>query len=82
MIQLARALDLEVSAEGVESEAQRELLLGLGCERAQGWLYARAMRLEELLDLPARLGPSIEAAQDPVAVAAARPARDPPSALA
>jgi diguanylate cyclase (GGDEF)-like protein/PAS domain S-box-containing protein len=64
MIQLARALDLEVSAEGVESEAQRELLLGLGCERAQGWLYARAMRLEELLDLPARLGPAPAAAQD------------------
>lgn len=67
MIQLARALDLEVSAEGVESETQRELLLGLGCERAQGWLYARAMRLEELLDLPARLGPANVAAQDDAA---------------
>jgi EAL domain-containing protein (putative c-di-GMP-specific phosphodiesterase class I) len=76
MIQLARALDLEVSAEGVESEVQRELLLGLGCERAQGWLYARAMRLEELLDLPARLGPAQVAAQDekvePGSVPAAR----------
>lgn len=64
MIQLARALDLEVSAEGVESESQRALLLGLGCERAQGWLYARAMRLDELMTLPARLGPSAVAAQD------------------
>jgi diguanylate cyclase (GGDEF)-like protein/PAS domain S-box-containing protein len=76
MIQLARALDLEVSAEGVESEVQRQLLLGLGCERAQGWLYARAMRLEELLDLPARLGPAQVAAQDekvePGSVPAAR----------
>ncbi len=76
MIQLARALDLEVSAEGVESEVQRQLLLGLGCERAQGWLYARAMRLEELLDLPARLGPAQVAAQDekvePGSVSAAR----------
>ncbi|MFM7531513.1 MAG: putative bifunctional diguanylate cyclase/phosphodiesterase [Rubrivivax sp.] len=74
MIQLARALDLEVSAEGVESESQRELLLGLGCERAQGWLYARAMRLEELLDLPARLGPVPEAAQDDAAAASQAPA--------
>ena len=64
MIQLARALDLEVSAEGVESESQRALLLGLGCERAQGWLYARAMQLDELLALPARLGPDAPAAQD------------------
>ncbi len=77
MIQLARALDLEVSAEGVESDVQRQLLLGLGCERAQGWLYARAMRLEELLDLPARLGPATVAAQDAAAAAAGRPRRQP-----
>ena len=69
MMQLARALDLEVSAEGVESEIQRELLLELGCERAQGWLYARAMQLEELLELPARLGPAPLAAQDTASLA-------------
>lgn len=80
MIQLARALDLEVSAEGVESEVQRERLLGLGCERAQGWLYARAMRLEELLHLPARLGPASIAAQDAAATAQERTRRQ-PSAL-
>jgi EAL domain-containing protein (putative c-di-GMP-specific phosphodiesterase class I) len=80
MIQLARALDLEVSAEGVESEVQRQLLLGLGCERAQGWLYARAMRLEELLDLPARLGPETVAAQDDTGEAAAGRMRRQPSA--
>jgi len=80
MIQLARALDLEVSAEGVESEVQRQLLLGLGCERAQGWLYAHAMRLEELLDLPARLGPETVAAQDDIGEAAAGRMRRQPSA--
>ena len=82
MIQLARALDLEVSAEGVESEVQRELLLGLGCERAQGWLYARAMRLDELLALPARLGPASAAAQDAQAPAGVQQALRSPSAAA
>ena len=77
MIQLARALDLEVSAEGVESESQRALLLGLGCERAQGWLYARAMRLDELLALPARLGPGMAAAQDAPAADGTAPASHP-----
>jgi len=57
MIQLARILELEIGAEGVESADQHQQLLDLGCQRAQGWLYARAMRLEELLALPPRLGP-------------------------
>lgn len=65
MIQLARTLELDIGAEGVESADQHHLLLSLGCQRAQGWLYARAMRLEELLALPARLGPGAAIAQGP-----------------
>jgi EAL domain-containing protein (putative c-di-GMP-specific phosphodiesterase class I) len=57
MIQLARVLELDIGAEGVESADQHQQLLDLGCQRAQGWLYSRAMGLEELLALPARLGP-------------------------
>ena len=60
MIELARILELEIGAEGVESADQHQQLLDLGCQRAQGWLYARAMRLEELLALPARLGPGAD----------------------
>jgi EAL domain-containing protein (putative c-di-GMP-specific phosphodiesterase class I) len=67
VIQLARTLELEISAGGVESADQHHLLLGLGCQRAQGWLYARAMGLEELLALPARLGPGAAPAADPAA---------------
>ena len=40
-IGLAHALKLEVVAEGVESEAQRELLAGLGCDAVQGYLVGR-----------------------------------------
>jgi len=38
---LAGPLQMEVLAEGVETEAQRDLLLELGCRRAQGFLFAR-----------------------------------------
>jgi EAL domain-containing protein (putative c-di-GMP-specific phosphodiesterase class I) len=39
----------------VETESQREALLAMGCSRAQGWLYARAMPLAQIEGLPDRL---------------------------
>ncbi|CAN5255896.1 EAL domain-containing protein [soil metagenome] len=42
VLALARTLGLEVVAEGVETEAQRECLLELGCEFGQGFLFAAA----------------------------------------
>ncbi|UOD50280.1 putative bifunctional diguanylate cyclase/phosphodiesterase [Orrella daihaiensis] len=48
---LAHTLGLTVTAEGVETEQQRKWLHAAGCQRAQGWLYARAMRLEDALAL-------------------------------
>ncbi len=38
---LARSLDLRVIAEGVETPAVRDRLAALGCELAQGFLFAR-----------------------------------------
>ena len=35
------ALDLDVTAEGVETEAQRDCLLEIGIERAQGYLFSK-----------------------------------------
>lgn len=40
---LARTLGLEVVAEGVETQAQFELLVRMGCQRFQGWLFAPAL---------------------------------------
>jgi len=42
-ITLAQSLGLAVTAEGVETEAQREASLGMGASEAQGWLFHRAM---------------------------------------
>ena len=37
VIQLGHSLDLSVTAEGIETEAQLELLCGLGCDVGQGY---------------------------------------------
>ncbi len=49
MIALARSLDIEVLAEGVETEAQAEFLRAHGCFQAQGWLYGKAVPPSELM---------------------------------
>ena len=45
---LAASLDLGVIAEGVEREEQRQALISLGCERAQGHLFAPALSATDL----------------------------------
>ncbi|HEY0855843.1 MAG TPA: EAL domain-containing protein [Albitalea sp.] len=43
IVNLGRALHLEIVAEGVETEAQREFLERSGCEQYQGFLFAPAL---------------------------------------
>jgi diguanylate cyclase (GGDEF)-like protein len=50
IVRLAGNLGLITLAEGVETEAQARLLAAMGCERAQGWLFARALPLDELVE--------------------------------
>ncbi|GIX36800.1 MAG: histidine kinase [Silanimonas sp.] len=47
IIQMGRALRLSVTAEGVETEAQRQLLLAAGCHEMQGWLMSPALNAIE-----------------------------------
>jgi diguanylate cyclase (GGDEF)-like protein/PAS domain S-box-containing protein len=48
---LADALDLSVTAEGVETTAQRAQLRELGCDRGQGYLFAKPVAAAELAGL-------------------------------
>jgi diguanylate cyclase len=41
ILSIARTLDLEVVAEGIEDESQLAVLRGLGCSSGQGYLFAR-----------------------------------------
>ncbi|HEY2929808.1 putative bifunctional diguanylate cyclase/phosphodiesterase [Piscinibacter sp.] len=43
IVDLGRALRLQIVAEGVETEAQRQFLLSAGCAQYQGFLFAPAL---------------------------------------
>ena len=49
IVGMARALDIEVMAEGVESEIQHARLTAAGYSDFQGFLFGKPMPLEELL---------------------------------
>jgi EAL domain-containing protein (putative c-di-GMP-specific phosphodiesterase class I) len=51
IVKLARALRLDVIAEGVETTEQRDQLIDIGCEEIQGYLYSRPVdsaRIDEM----------------------------------
>ncbi|WP_230153704.1 putative bifunctional diguanylate cyclase/phosphodiesterase [Pseudomonas brassicacearum] len=50
MINLAHNLNLEVVAEGVETQEQLDLLRGFGCDQVQGFLISKPLPLPELVE--------------------------------
>jgi diguanylate cyclase (GGDEF)-like protein len=50
-VDLAHSLGMHVVAEGVETPAVRDRLTELGCEFAQGWLFARPLPAAEVVAL-------------------------------
>jgi EAL domain-containing protein (putative c-di-GMP-specific phosphodiesterase class I) len=50
IVNMARALDCDLVAEGVETREQREILHKLGCRYAQGWLVGKPIALAEVLN--------------------------------
>lgn len=50
IIRMGRIMDIDVIAEGVETTQQAQTLLGLGCVRAQGYLFSPAVPASDFLD--------------------------------
>lgn len=48
VVRLSHALGLTVVAEGVETEGQRAILVGMGCDELQGYHFARPMPAAQL----------------------------------
>ena len=60
IVELARALGMEVVAEGIETRDQYDLLRRLGCRFGQGYLFSRPVPAEtvsKMLRLPGRILP-------------------------
>jgi len=56
VVHMAAARHMATTAEGVETEAQRAVLLQLGCSQMQGWLFSPAVpaaKLKQLLSAQA-----------------------------
>ena len=65
VLQLARAMSLGVVAEGVETVDQRESLLDLGFQQAQGYLFAAARPAAEFQTLLHQHRPRLSAGDAP-----------------
>jgi EAL domain-containing protein (putative c-di-GMP-specific phosphodiesterase class I) len=49
IVQLAKSVELDVIAEFVETEPQKEILWSLGCDHYQGYLYSPALSFNEFV---------------------------------
>jgi EAL domain-containing protein (putative c-di-GMP-specific phosphodiesterase class I) len=61
IIDLAHSLNLDVVAEGVETEEQRQFLARQGCHSYQGYLFCRPLPIAELEQFMDRLPAPAEA---------------------
>lgn len=60
IIRLAHALNFNVVAEGVETEAQRKALTDLGCNHMQGYLFSKPVAEDQLFKLFKHLDDNFE----------------------
>jgi len=61
IVGLATALNMETTAEGVETHDDLALIRGLGCSHVQGYIYGKPMDLVEVLTLLREGGGRVEA---------------------
>lgn len=66
-IAVARALRMEVTAEGVETTEQADMVRLAGCDQMQGWLYHKAMPAAQIDELIAAQNADHNQASEPPA---------------
>jgi len=60
IVVLAESLGMDTTAEGVEAQAEVDLVRRLGCSQVQGFLFGRPMPAEEALELARASRPTAE----------------------
>ena len=58
IIAMARHMNMQTIAEGVEDHDQLALLAGYGCEAYQGYLYSKPLNAQEFIQLIAQTAPA------------------------
>ncbi|MEK3882874.1 EAL domain-containing protein [Paenibacillus sp. PL2-23] len=56
IVSMGHELNMQIVAEGVETKEQLELLLELGCDKAQGYYFAKPLPLPSMNELLGRSG--------------------------
>lgn len=51
VIDMARSLGICITAEGIETQAQQTWMQHLGCDSAQGYLFARPMNVDDFVQM-------------------------------
>jgi len=63
---MAKELDMKVVAEGIETDAEREVIASLDCDYGQGYLWSTAVPSLEFIDLISKKADPMIALAKPV----------------
>ncbi len=74
IVELARAHEIDVVAEGIETEATRQLVRSAGCERGQGFLFARPAPFDAMVTALGATAPASRVTRAPHLTTTAPPA--------
>ncbi|MBB4009898.1 bifunctional diguanylate cyclase/phosphodiesterase [Allorhizobium taibaishanense] len=51
LLAMSKSLNIRVIAEGIETEEQRNLLMGMGCSQGQGYLFSKALSRDRVTSM-------------------------------
>lgn len=64
IVQMAKTLGLHILAEGVETKEQADFLISIGCEKMQGYYYAKPMYLDTAINYPQQSNIAVETPEE------------------